>query len=91
MANFMCLLARARGYTYLVKYYSQWVWEGVFCFVFFNFPFLPFLGPLPRHMEVPRLGVELELLLLAYARATAKRGPELCLQPTPQFTATPDP
>jgi len=23
--------------------------------------FLPFLGPLPQHMEVPRLGVELEL------------------------------
>ena len=28
----------------------------VFCFVF-----LPFLRPLPRHMEVPRLGVYLEL------------------------------
>ena len=28
---------------------------------FFFFVFLPFLGPLPRHMEVPRLGVELEL------------------------------
>ena len=27
-----------------------------FCFVLF-FIFLPFLGPLPRHMEVPRLGV----------------------------------
>ena len=25
------------------------------------FVFLPFLGPLPRHMEVPRLGVESEL------------------------------
>ena len=23
--------------------------------------FLPFLGPLPRHMEVPRLGVQSEL------------------------------
>ena len=28
---------------------------------FFFFVFLPFLGPLLRHMEVPRLGVELEL------------------------------
>ena len=28
---------------------------------FFFFVFLPFLGPLPRHMEVPRLGVESEL------------------------------
>ena len=26
----------------------------------------------PRHMEVPRLGVELELQLLAYATATAR-------------------
>ena len=30
-----------------------------FCFLFFVF--LPFLGPLPQHMEVPRLGVESEL------------------------------
>ena len=29
-------------------------------FPFFFFVFLPFLGLLPRHMEVPRLGVELE-------------------------------
>ena len=27
----------------------------------FVFVFSPFLGPLPRHMEVPRLGVESEL------------------------------
>ena len=30
-----------------------------------------FLGPLPWHMEVPRLGVELELKLPAYTTATA--------------------
>ena len=29
--------------------------------IFFFFVFLLFFGPLPRHMEVPRLGVELEL------------------------------
>ena len=29
--------------------------------IFFFFVFLPFLGPLPRHMEVPRLGVQSEL------------------------------
>ena len=28
---------------------------------FFFLSFLLFLGPLPRHMEVPRLGVESEL------------------------------
>ena len=29
--------------------------------LFFVCVFSPFLGPLPRHMEVPRLGVESEL------------------------------
>ena len=44
----------------------------VFSFLFF-FVFLPFLGLLLRHMEVPRLGIESELP--AYARATATRDP----------------
>ena len=38
----------------------------VFCFVFFFF-----LGPHSWQMEVPRLGVESKLHLLAYATATA--------------------
>ena len=29
--------------------------------LFFFLVFLPFLGPLSQHMEVPRLGVQLEL------------------------------
>ena len=33
------------------------------------------LGPHPQDMEVPRLGVESELQLLAYATATATRDP----------------
>ena len=37
----------------------------------FFFVFLPFLGPLQWHMEVPRLGVQSELQLPACARATA--------------------
>ena len=37
-------------------------------FLFFVFCFL---GPHPQHMEVPRLGVESELRLLAYTTATA--------------------
>jgi len=40
-------------------------------------------------MQVPRLGVESELQLLAYTTATAGSKPHL--QPTPQITATPDP
>ena len=41
----------------------------LFFFSFFFF-FFVFLGPYSRHMEVPRLGVESELQLLAYATAT---------------------
>ena len=41
-------------------------------------------------MEVPRLGVESELPLLAYTTATTTRGSEPRLRPTPQLTATPE-
>ena len=44
---------------------------------FFSLSFV-FLGPHPRHMEVPRLGVESELQLPAYATATAMPDPS-CL------------
>ena len=38
------------------------VYNFVFIFLFlFFFGFLLFLGPLPRHVEVPRLGVKSEL------------------------------
>ena len=40
----------------------------------FCFCFLLFLGLHPQHMEVLRLGVQLELQLLTYARATATLG-----------------
>ena len=39
------------------------------------FLFFCFLGPDPRHVEVPRLGSELELQLLAYTIATAAWDP----------------
>ena len=46
----------------------------LFCFVA-----VCFLGLHLRHIEVPRLGVQLELQLLAYAAATAARDPShLC-------------
>ena len=41
-------------------------------FIFLSFVFL---GPHPQQMEVPRLGVELEVQPLAYARATAMPDP----------------
>ena len=42
---------------------------------FFFLSFCYFFGPLPRHMEVPRLGVQSELQPPAYTRATATRDP----------------
>ena len=45
----------------------------VFCLLF-RLAFA-FLGPYLGHMEVPRLGVKLELQLLACTTATATRGP----------------
>ena len=44
-------------------------YEGM-CFLFFHF-----LGPHWRHVEDPRLGVELELQLPTYAAATATQDP----------------
>ena len=40
-----------------------------------TFAFFFFLGPHPWPMEVPRLGVQLELPLLAYTTATATPDP----------------
>ena len=45
------------------------------CFFFFFFFFSCFLGPHLWHMEVPRLGVELELQLLAYTTAIVTPDP----------------
>ena len=42
-----------------IKLSGAVVIQGTILFLFFVF--LPFLGPLLRHMEVPRLGVESEL------------------------------
>ena len=61
-----------------------------FSFLFFFVFFLLFLGPLPRHMEVPRLGVKMELQPPAYARATATWDPSHVFDPTPQLMAMPD-
>ena len=44
-----------------------------FIYLFINF--LVILGPPLWHMEVPRLGVELVLQLLAFATATATQDP----------------
>jgi len=48
---------------------EEWQIRGFFCL------FALFLGPHSKHMEIPRLGVESELQLLAYATATATPDP----------------
>ena len=48
---------------------------GSIFLAFFSFFFFGFLGPYLWHMEVPRLGVELELQVLAYTTATAMGDP----------------
>ena len=52
--------------------------EVLFCsfpFSFFFFVFLPFLGPLPRHMEGPRLGVKSEVQRRDYMTVTSAQDP----------------
>ena len=57
----------------------------------FFFFFFGFLGLHPWHMEVPRLGVYLELQLLAYTTATAMPDPSHVGHLQPHLTAMPDP
>ena len=69
----------------LLKHYSVYIdfvimrdLDGIlfiYLLLLLFFVFLLFLGPLLRHMEVPRLGVELELWPPAYARAIATQDP----------------
>ena len=54
---------------------AEYVTSLFFFFFFFFFFFLVFLGPHPWHMEVPGLGVQSELQLLAYTTATATPDP----------------
>jgi len=50
-----------RSFHNILKLICLKMCKEVIFFFFFFLVFLPFLGPLPWHREVPRLGVELEL------------------------------
>ena len=56
-------------------YVCMCVYTYIYLYFFSFFFFFSFLVPPLRHMEVPRLGVELELQLLAYTIATAMGDP----------------
>ena len=60
--------------------------------IIFFYLFFFFKGPHLRHMEVPELGVILELKLLAYTTATAMQHLNcICNLPLPQLGAMSDP
>ena len=65
----------------------------MFSILFYLLIFLVFLGLHLRKFpkEIPRLGVELELQLLAYTTATAKQDPSCIWEPTPKLLAMLDP
>ena len=65
--------------------------ESVLCFLFVSFVFLPFLEPLPRYMEVPRLGGLIGAVATSLHQSHSNMESELRLRPTPQLMATPDP
>ena len=65
---------KGRGTTFPCLCLSFWVFFCCCCCWDFFLPFV-FLGPHPQLMEVPRLAVQSELLLLAYTRATALPDP----------------
>ena len=81
----ICILAYLSDYfpdvISSILYLTSFIFRGdlsifLFFFKFLNFfNFFVFLGLHPLHMEVPRPGVELELLLLAYTIATATWDP----------------
>ena len=50
-----------RNFCTILRIFYFFYFFILFYLSFWFFFFLPFLGPLPRHMEVPRLGVKSEL------------------------------
>ena len=79
LAPLACGSFQARGRIGAVatglRYSSQQCWILPFLKFISYFLFFCFLGLQPWHMELPRLGVESELQLPAYATATATGDP----------------
>ena len=79
---------------YVVSGLADVLQVSPFDFFFFFFFFFSFFWPPPRHIEVPTLGVVLEVVPAAPPpppQSHSNAGSELHLQPTPQLTATLDP
>ena len=54
-----------------LKYFTLHLWDFCFFHLFGFFFCFCFLGPCLQYLEVPRLGVKLELQLQTYATASA--------------------
>ena len=74
MGGWMKALSGYMPKSGITRSYASSIFSGLGALFFFFFFFF-FLGSNPRHMEVPRLGVQLERQLPAYATATATRDP----------------
>ena len=62
-------LIYSHGFAFQSNFHIPPFYLFIYLFIYFWF-----LGPLPRHMEVPRLGVVSELQLPAYTTATPDLG-----------------
>ena len=74
-----------------INYCSHFGEQFIILYFLEVFFFFVFLGLPLWHMEVPRLGVKLELQHPVYTPATAKFRSKVCLWPKPQLMAMPDP
>ena len=95
----MMLFQRLKGVFFFNKpaeYFNHSSSESIIQFIYLFiylilFYFICFLGLHPWHMELPRLGVQLELQLPACTTAIAMPDLSHICDPTPQLIAMPNP
>ena len=84
MTNYGYLDLKWKLESWKSVYAARSLWVSQFFFFFF-------LGLYQRHMEVPRLGVKVEIQLLAYITATAMQDLSRVCNLHHKLTAMPDP
>ena len=84
-------LDKGKGSPYQVEKKRQGkIKTGLMTITFFFFVFLPFLGPLTRHMGGSQARGLIRDIAAGLRQSHSNAGSEPHLQPTPQLTATPD-
>ena len=81
--NTICEMNMYTKSTYFIYLYI------LFYFILF-FVFLPFLGPFPQHGGSQARGL-ISVVATGLCQSHSNVGSKLCLGPTPQLMATPDP